>query len=102
MESSREVIRSLLLHGFQLGHNFQSAFDNINRARSRQVRGSTSVLMWAHFHNQHKRKLVNSDTNSKMSSQQHDLRVVIRYYWTRARFISVGQCRSAYGYDDQE
>ncbi|KAJ1364705.1 Receptor-type guanylate cyclase gcy-22 [Parelaphostrongylus tenuis] len=37
MEASRKVIRNLVLYKFQLEHNFQTAFDNINRAKGRQV-----------------------------------------------------------------
>ncbi|KAJ1368871.1 hypothetical protein KIN20_030222 [Parelaphostrongylus tenuis] len=38
MEPSREVICNLVLYEFQTGHNFQTAFDDINRAKAAKLR----------------------------------------------------------------
>ncbi|KAJ1374949.1 hypothetical protein KIN20_038159 [Parelaphostrongylus tenuis] len=46
MESSLEVIPNLLLYPFQLRHNFQAAFDSVNRTKGRRVVCRIAAYEW--------------------------------------------------------
>ncbi|KAJ1360818.1 hypothetical protein KIN20_019901 [Parelaphostrongylus tenuis] len=46
MEPSREVNRRLLPYEYQLGHSFQTAFNNINYAKGRQLVGRAMAYEW--------------------------------------------------------
>jgi transposase len=46
MALSKEVIRNLLLYEKQLGHSAQTAFENINRAKGRQVVSRATAFRW--------------------------------------------------------